>query len=663
MANRLKSLLPRLVGEEQSAFVKGRNIGDNILLAHELCHNMHLDVGRGRMCLQPDLRKAYDSLSWDFLDAVLERYAFPSKWRRWVKACVRASFVVNVNGKNSDSFVATNGLRQGDPMAPYLFVLSMEVLSTLIKEEVAAGRLTPLRCGRERISHLLFADDVMVFAEATQENAITIKRIMDKFEAMSGLRLNTEKSNLFLGGDHREKEWIAEFLQMKPAALPVRYLGLPLISSRLSKRHCQTLVEKVRAKLSEWRRGLLSMAGRGELVRSVLVSFSVFWTSAFYIPRSILYEIEHIMSHFIWGGEKKMVLVSWKDICTTKQEGGLGLRRLTEWNDAGLLRLFWLVAANQSSLWVKAIRSKYLRNKSVWHARPPTSCSWAWRGVLRLQAKARETFFFEIGDGTNVRFFEDPWCGRPFICEEQGSRFHYDMGVPMDTRVSYFLGEEGWRLPFPKSHFMEELWQRVRGIKPTGGEDVLCWEESRRKAFSLKAAWKSIRREGPRVGWSHGVWHSLAIPRVSLCVWRAMRNRLPTMDLLWARHKHVISRFALCKCAGESVDHLFWECSFSKEVWHGILDVLRIRGVGSDVIHHELERIISASRTTMDKHMARLAYGSTIYLLWQERNLRVLVSDRASLMVHNIKEMVRLKATTSKRNDHDVCEEIRVRWL
>lgn len=142
------------------------------------------------MCLKLDLRKAYDSISWEFLLHTLQRFGFPSKWCKWIKACLQASFVVNVNGQYSDRFSASNGIRQGDPIAPYLFVLCMEVLGAMFRRGVENGDMEAMVNGDMAISHLMFADDLMVFAKADKRSARAIKTIVQRFAAMSGLHLN-----------------------------------------------------------------------------------------------------------------------------------------------------------------------------------------------------------------------------------------------------------------------------------------------------------------------------------------------------------------------------------------------------------------------------------------------------------------------------------------
>lgn len=182
-------------------------------------------------------------------------------------------------------------------------------------------------------------------------------------------------------------QWISDCLGMSVEQLPVRYLGLPLFSSRMSKGLCAPLIDRVKGRLASWQKAFLSMAGRVELVRSVLTSYSIYWSSAFLLPRSVLKEIESLFIRFLWGDKERRpwVAVSWADICVPREEGGLSLRRLVDWNDAGMVRLFWLVASEDSSLWVRWIRRKYLHARNIWNARPPNKCSWAWRGILRVR--------------------------------------------------------------------------------------------------------------------------------------------------------------------------------------------------------------------------------------------------------------------------------------
>jgi len=643
LANRLKGLLSRLIGESQSAFVKGRRIGDNILLAHELCHNLHLDKGLGRMCIKLDIRKAYDSVSWVFLHEVLTRFGFPVKWRRLIMSCVKASLVVTVNGANSAPFVASNGLRQGDPLAPYLFVLCMEVFSEMVKKEVMAGRIKPHSCGEVPVSHLLFADDVLLFAKATKDNARAIRGVLEEFTACSGLSFSASKSQIFMGSGVPHGSWIATHLGMERKDFPVTYLGLPLFSGRMGRIHCMPLINRVKARLSTWQQNFLSMAGRVELVRSVLVSLSIYWTFAFLLPRKVLKEIESPMCHFIWGGPKKWVAVAWKDVCLPKEEGGLGLKRLLEWNDVGLLRLFWLVVAEGNALWVKCIRQKYLKTRSIWLARPPSTSSWAWKGILRVRDIARRHIKYEVGNGEDIRFFQFPWCGAPFQNESWGERLHYELGVPWDTKVSYFIRDGMWNLPPPRCTFMEEVHKRILNTRIHGGMDQPKRVDGVGEALGIKEVWRWVKMPGRKVAWAGMVWHKYAIPKHATTTWRALRGRLPTKSFMNKRGAVLPLGCSLCEGGEEDIEHLFWGCEYIKTVWAEILHLLKLNHTVAYTLEAEAIRISHIGGSRLDMVVRRWVFQAMIHECWLERNRRIFDGEKQQPMhiVAVIKDMVR----------------------
>ena len=135
LVNRLKPLIAKIVGPMQSAFVPGRSIADNILLAQDLIHNFHLNKGSPKMCIKLDLAKAYDSVRWDFLEAALRCLRFPVKIVKILMECVSgAKFSVLVNGTAEGFFQGTRGLRQGCPLSPYIFAIVMEFFSVVVNQ-------------------------------------------------------------------------------------------------------------------------------------------------------------------------------------------------------------------------------------------------------------------------------------------------------------------------------------------------------------------------------------------------------------------------------------------------------------------------------------------------------------------------------------------------
>lgn len=201
LAQRLKLILQDIISPFQSAFLPKRRMGDNIMLVQALCKDYHLHTGPPRCAIKVDIHKAFDSLSWNFLFSAMQRMNFPKIFIDWVYNCITtAMFSVKVNGSLEGFFKGASGLRQGDPLSPYLFVIAMEVLTGCLKQFTASAEFKPhWRTKEIALSHLIFADDVFLFCRG-EENSVQILQVaMDLFFSISGLQPNLGKSQCFLG--------------------------------------------------------------------------------------------------------------------------------------------------------------------------------------------------------------------------------------------------------------------------------------------------------------------------------------------------------------------------------------------------------------------------------------------------------------------------------
>ncbi|KAL2242562.1 UNVERIFIED_CONTAM: hypothetical protein Sindi_0374200 [Sesamum indicum] len=239
----------------KAAFVPGWSIRDNILLAEELFSEYKQARRPPRCALKVDIRKAYDTL-----------FGFPDMFNKWVEECVTTpSFLVGMNGKPHGFFLGARGLRQGDPLSPYLFVLVMEVLHMgflqLIEQDM--NFTFYWKCEASKVFQLGFADDQLLFCRANTESIRALKDGLDRFALWFALRLNAEKSHLIISKSAQNvKEQLLVVLGFLEGHLPMRYLGLPLISSRLSISDCQPLLTKIDACFNGWEGLTLSYACR-----------------------------------------------------------------------------------------------------------------------------------------------------------------------------------------------------------------------------------------------------------------------------------------------------------------------------------------------------------------------------------------------------------------
>lgn len=202
---RLKKFIADAVQPNQVGFVEGRLLCENVLLASELVSNFHIAGEVSKGCLQIDLTKAYDSLNWDFLFNILTAIELPEKFIRWIKVCVTTtSFSIAFNGELIGFFPGKKGLRQGDPISSLLFVLAMDVLSKKLDQGALLQSFIPHpMCDAPLVTHLSFADDVLIFFDGSENSLAGILDILDGFKLASGLGINKDKTALFLnGGDY-----------------------------------------------------------------------------------------------------------------------------------------------------------------------------------------------------------------------------------------------------------------------------------------------------------------------------------------------------------------------------------------------------------------------------------------------------------------------------
>jgi hypothetical protein len=226
-------------------------------------------------------------------------------------------------------FCSSRGLRQGDPLSPLLFVVVMEALSRMLSSSVERGLLSGFSVGSRNneamiVSHLLFADDTLIFCEPNVEHFRDLRCLFLCFEAVSGLKINLSKSEIVPIGDVGDVRGLASILGCGVASLPMKYLGLPLGAHYKASAIWSGIIEKMESRLAGWKRLYLSKGGRLTLIKSTLSNLPTYYLSLFPIPVGVANRLEKLQRDFLWGGlgdEFKFHLVHWSQICTPKMAG------------------------------------------------------------------------------------------------------------------------------------------------------------------------------------------------------------------------------------------------------------------------------------------------------------------------------------------------------
>ena len=231
-------------------------------------------------------------------------------------------------------------------MSPYLFVLCMERLCHQFDLSVAKKEWKPISLSRggPALSHVCFADDLILFAEASISQIRVIRKVLERCCGASGQKVSLEKSLIFFYANvYRDlAKSISTESGIRGTKELGKYLGMPVLQKRINKETFGEVIEKVSSKLAGWKRRFLSLAGRITLTKSVLASILVHTMSTIALPISTLDQLDKIARSFIWGsseGNRKQHLVSWRKICKPKSEGGLGIRLAKEMNISLLAKL------------------------------------------------------------------------------------------------------------------------------------------------------------------------------------------------------------------------------------------------------------------------------------------------------------------------------------
>nr|GEU44046.1 hypothetical protein [Tanacetum cinerariifolium] len=544
IANRLKDSVKRLISPNQSAFVPGRSISDNILLTQEIIHNYHLDRGVPRCAFKVDIQKAYDTVF---------------------------TLMLHRRVRNASNFTYHR------------------------------------YCSNLELINLCFTDDLFLFAHGDVNSASIIKVALDEFKDATGLNPSLPKSKAyFCNVINHTKLAILHVLPFEEDRLLVKYLGVPLVSSWLIFRDCKELIDKVENRVNDWKNKSLSFAGRIQLIQSVLGSLNLYWASVFALPSRVLLDIEQIMRGFLWcqgsmsRGKDK---VTWEVVCLPKKEGGLGIRRLDHFNKALMVSHIWKLLSLKESLWVKWIHIYKLKNRSFWEIPYIGNMSWGWRKILQLRPLIRSFIWSSIGDGSKTSM----WAG-----------FNLASKVRDCIHGGVWCWSTDWLVKYPILNTISAP------VINDGKQDILEWRNSDgvSNPFLVKLVWDTIRPRDGEIPWYDLVGFPTCIPRHAVNMWHFMKKILKTQDLLrsWDVAAGLSIVCPLCETQPDSHEHLFFECSFSHQVWSHIKQSAGLSDSGSSLISIVSILIPIAKRKTVRSCIGKIVLAAAAYFVWQERN-------------------------------------------
>ncbi|XP_071729197.1 uncharacterized protein [Rutidosis leptorrhynchoides] len=420
-----------------------------------------------------------------------------------------------------------------------------------------------------KLSHLCFADDLLVLCHGDVDSIKVIDKSLSEFSEFSGLFPSLMKSTIFFGSVpgfiwHE----ILKIVPFQIGSLPMKYLGVPLLSKRLGISDCKCLVDKIKNRIHCWKTKTLSYAGRLQLISSVLSSMQIYWCSVYLLPKETINDIERMLKNFLWNSGnalKGRAKIAKKMVCKPKDQGGLGIKSLHKWNEVLLIKQFW-----------------------------------GWKNLLALRDQVKSHEYWLIGNGRNVSAWFNRWSELGCLADMISKRDLYDSRLSLNLKVADLIFNGQWI-------WTEEILDRYPALSSlnvpalSDNDDVAVWATSDNKHvhFSTKQAWVDLRDNFP-------------------------------LDKLakWYPNKQFSCVF--CGKQMDSHVHLFFKCEYSHRIWAVLKQKILFRGIGNDLQTVILNIAKYPGLKNIWNVINRVLIAVVVYHIWIERNKRVFRNSRRS---------------------------------
>ncbi|GKA00653.1 RNA-directed DNA polymerase, eukaryota [Tanacetum coccineum] len=528
LANRLVGVLGNIVNEVQSAFVTNRQILDGPFILNELlqwCKSKKKQT----MIFKIDFEKAYDSVRWDYLDDVLNKFGFGTKWRGWIQTCLSSSRgSILVNGSPTGEFQFQKGLKQGDPLSPFLLILVMESLHLSFQKVIDEGVFKGVSVSSSlQLSHLFYADDVIFMGQWSDSNITTIINVLNCFHKASGLRLNIHKSKI-MGVAVEEEKVNAAALKMGCSTLKLHfsYLGIKVGDMMSRLKSWDEIIDSLYSRLSS---SFSSVKKNGSYQKSFFNGTDV--------------------------NEKKMSWVKWNRVLASKDKWGLGVSSFFALNRALLFKWVWRFRNESKSMWSRFIIALHGQDGRIGKvAKLSYQSTWGhiinvlqetWRGDSMFKVRFPRVYTLELNKRITV----------------EDKLNHVDLGLPLRRHP-----RDGVEL-----EQFNELKANIEGVELPLMKDRWWWSLAGSGEFSVSSVRKYIDDHQMIGSMTKTRWVKSVPIKINVMASKVRYGFIPTRLNLSRRGLDIQSILcANCNKEVESTNHVFFACSMARDIYQKI---------------------------------------------------------------------------------------------
>ena len=618
LAERLKTVLPKLIHTDQRGCIKGRYAGENIRLVEDIVETSDDES----VILLLDQEKAFDRIEWNWIFKVLEKMNFGETFVSWLKTIYKhAKTSIITNGTQSEYFPISRGIRQGDALSALLFIIQIEPLAQKIRKSDA---LSGIGINFDNNSHELrlaqYVDDTCIFL-CKRDFIPNCLEVIHQFEEVSGSKLNEKKTKALVHGNIEQNENFGEIILTNG---PEMVLGVPIGKNNVANTFWEKLVEKLKSKLTIWSSRDLSFQGKIHIIKSIGISNLMYAFDVKHVPTNIIQEVNRALYYFLWSGKRYTIN---RDICCLPQDlGGLGMVNVDILVKVRRIKMVIRILQSKDSNW-QLLPMSYLKcldrdfDMDFFALRVTNCDDLIHKTNIPLYYKECILAFGEfcrkckiVNDNENeilwcnnsLKFGGKPlayrhWakCGIKYISDIMENRTFRDENIleKLPNRASYFFDShrlrsvlpECWKQRNVEVHFFDDTQTildfefEVDGIgrkklKDLTSKDIYQMLILKNKCQNLSKVYWSKKFPNKEIEWS--IWYDMNfkntfLPRkVKDFNWKIFYGQVNT-EMRLKKMRYSDGLCTICKRNLENLEHLLVECNYLDFVWNRIEDVVK----------------------------------------------------------------------------------------